>query len=188
MTDTTNMPMTSRRARLTGTGGLVLLILAAVAVLEWLPVPEDTILWRELFNAGHAPLFAAIFIIFALLFMLWRSRHGRSLAIEYAVAWVVTVGIGAVTELLQIFGPRDADVGDFIRDVIGATAGLLLVHAVILHKRHRPRWKIPLALFMTGLVLILLAVMPAVLCVRAYIERALAFPQLAGCNSHWETW
>ncbi|RME25432.1 MAG: hypothetical protein D6800_07620 [Candidatus Zixiibacteriota bacterium] len=30
--------------------------------------------------------------------------------------------------------------------------------------------------------------MPAVLCVRAYIERALAFPQLAGCNSHWETW
>lgn len=164
---------------------IAILGLAAVSLLaaiELLPMPRDTLLWRTLFNAGHAPLFG----VFALVVLGFARtlRPGRRPAGPYVLAFGAAVVAGGLTELYQYFGPRDANLIDFARDGAGAAAFLLLAWAIE-GARARRRYMRRLAAAV-ALGLLALVGVPVLMVARAYVQRASEFPTLCRFDSGWE--
>ncbi len=102
-------------------------LLAAVYALDGIALPEQTRVWREFTNAGHAPLFGVIAIaILVLAKALFRGK--RKPITCYSISFFLSVLLGLLTELGQVIGPRDASLMDFANDVIGAAAFLGIAH------------------------------------------------------------
>ena len=167
---------------------LILALSAIITIFFKLKLPTHTILWREIHNAGHAPLFGILSLtVLGLSFLIFNDslapRHKH-----YLLAFLLTVTIGALTEFIQIFGSGDADIFDLLRDAIGAASflGVAMVFdkevgfvANRLKGRHR------LAIGLISILLFLSAFVPVALWTRAYIERNVAFPSLANFGSYW---
>lgn len=106
-----------------------LVVVAGTAVLVALaayPGRHGTILVDAILDTGHVPAYASFAVL------VWWAARSTGRARErtaYALAFLATLAVGAATELLQYFGPRNADVGDLMRDLAGAVAGLLVVAA-----------------------------------------------------------
>ena len=98
----------------------ILIIFAAIYLLFDFHLPESTKFWRELQNLGHVPLFGMLSIALIILLEKIAERISRSRIFLYLAAFITTVFLGAATELIQYFTPRDADVSDWIFDIIGA--------------------------------------------------------------------
>jgi VanZ family protein len=164
---------------------LLSLLLAGLAVVE---EPEQTLFWKALFDAGHA-------FLFGLVVLLVRSLLGMALgegpeARRSLQAIVVTLGLAAASEILQLFQPtRDASVADFLRDAAGATAFPLLGAAIAAGRTDSPRQTGArrAALGLVGAGLLSAVAVPFLLVVRIYIERDRAFPTLFRLDgSRWE--
>ena len=113
----------------------LLLLAALVLVLVLGDVPESTRFWNALFDAGHAPLFGVIALVIRSLLV--RSR-GDGLARRASLAaFAVTFVVAVASEAIQRVQPhRDVSVADFLRDIAGAGAFLLLAEAW--RSRHAP--------------------------------------------------
>ena len=128
--------------RLTILGALLVFLILAEA-------PERTRLWSAFFDFGHVPLFGVIALVVRGLIAgrgtpetgepplgeaeasPLRPTHHRS-----AAAFVVAIALGAATEVLQAWVPsREASLVDFLRDVAGAGAFLLIAEAVRFNAR-----------------------------------------------------
>src|SRR5262245_38712753 len=94
--------------------------LALVTVLLLMPLPRswDGPWQGKLFDLGHVPLF------FALTLFLWRVLNRSWLR-----ALVISLTLGALTELVQDSFGRTSSVLDFVRDVLGAACAFVAVHA-----------------------------------------------------------
>ena len=170
----------------------ILLLLAAVRILfiviDKLQPPEDTLLWDAFFDAGHAALFGllSIVILVASMLLLPRSWPQRR---HYLLAFAVAVGLGIFTEALQVYGPRSADIGDILLNVLGTVAFLLF--AATLDRRMTRRFERvgsrARPFFRVIAVLILCAAyLHFILLGVAYIQRAEAFPVICDFQSSWE--
>lgn len=177
----------NRQAR---SGLAVLAIIAVFAILEFVELPSHTHLWREIHNSGHAPLFGMMSL--AILTLSWQFLRGRfsDRLTHYAIAFALTVSIGAGTELVQLFGPRDADLYDLLLDMLGS-AGFLGIYLTFdnclsdLHMRLRSIGKTVVRL--VSLTLLFGAVLSPLLWGVTYLHRAQVFPLLCGFESVWET-
>jgi hypothetical protein len=98
----------------------LVIIVALIFILEHLEPPANTFLWRELFNSGHTPLFGVLSLLFLTLSINSLGRFVHRHRWHYLIAFLVTVLTGVISEFIQIFGSRDADIWDFNRDVAGA--------------------------------------------------------------------
>ncbi len=100
----------------------VLIVLGLVVYLHRFQPVHWSQLETQIFHSLHGPGFAvlAIGVFFALPARLegWR---------RLGVAGITTMTIGVATELLQIPGGRDAELGDITMNAIGVVAGLSLV-------------------------------------------------------------
>jgi hypothetical protein len=87
-------------------------------------LPEDSLLWRELQNTGHTPLFGALALAF--LYIL-RERlpvtRTRPLA-AYPLAAMASLATGIGVEFAQLLTYRDPSVTDVVRDLAGILAAL----------------------------------------------------------------
>jgi hypothetical protein len=79
-------------------------------------------LWCAIQNYGHVPLFA---VLAAVLFHLVRSIAPIRPGFLYPLVFGLTMMLGLVSEVLQIAGPREAELSDLFSDAFGAGAALL---------------------------------------------------------------
>jgi hypothetical protein len=144
-----------------------------------------------LFDAGHTPLFGGVAL--AVLGLLRARERGAS---DRALRWrafLLTVAIGAVTEVLQVFqGNREPSLSDLVRDAAGAAAFLLLLpprHPVPGTDGLRPVLRHPWAAWSTGVLLLAASAANLGLTTAAYIARDRALPALAAFDgAWWERW
>jgi len=160
---------------------VVFLLLAAalLGVLAVAPRPRTGRMWSLLYDSGHAVLFGGVALALFGSLRAW----GLSRAWVYPAAFVLASGIGSISEAVQFFGPRDADLMDAARNAAGAAAFLLTVGVVDIPNLPR-RVKI---LSLLGAVLLVgsCLVAPARLA-AAYVHRARVYPRLADFESLWE--
>ncbi len=156
-------------------------------ILAFGNVPERSMFWDAVLDAGHAPLFGL-----AALAILGIRRARASGAPGPGVrrqAFLVTVALGAVTEVLQVFqGAREPSLSDFLRDGAGAAAFLLLSGA-----RSRPSPAVgprPVRRFRAlavpvGVLLLVAAGAHLGMTTAAYIARDHAMPTLVAFDGAW---
>jgi hypothetical protein len=102
----------------------------------------------------------------------------------YLLSWGVAVFLGGAVEGLQYFGPRDADAGDFLRNVLGATAFLLV--ALALDRSRTGPWARRvgrLATLLAAVALLAVAGRTAIVLAIAYVQRDATFPMLCDFES-----
>jgi hypothetical protein len=179
--------MASRPVRITL---LIAVSLLWTAILTWVEPPHRNLLWRAVFQCGHAPLFGVFAWVVLHLAPFERNPGASKLGGRYLSAWITAVSIGAVTELVQLAVGRDAEVVDLVRDSVGG-ASFLMVSAAV----SRP-WPFPprsdrttnrLLLAGAGISLLLATFVPVFTVGRAYAAREAAFPRLldVGALSSW---
>lgn len=172
-----------RKLSLTLVFGVVVI---SVFALQIVSLPEQTRLWKEILNAGHVLLFGVLST-----FILWTSSELFSHRIKerhqhYLIALVTTVAIGALTEIMQLWTPRDANLADFARNIAGAACflGLYSMH----DSRLTGSWKTkPTREIVTAAsVVTLLAVfVPLLGWTAAYAHRSYTFPKIVSFESYW---
>ncbi len=144
-----------------------------------------------LFDAGHTPLFGGVAL--AVLGLLRARARGAS---DRALRWrafLLTVAVGAVTELLQVFqGNREPSLNDLVRDGAGAAAFLLLLrwrHPVPGPGGPRTIRRRPWMAWSAGVLLLAASAANLGLTTAAYVARDRAMPLLAAFDgAWWERW
>lgn len=164
----------------------LLAVAGLLFVLGYLQSPSRALFWRELMNLGHVPLFAVVSL--ALLGLFRSVRRGRP-DWDYALALAGGLALGFTSEWIQLYGERDADLWDFLRNVAGVLSSLAL--AASLDPRLRPLrpWKRPgLRVFLRVLAVLLVfaALVPVLIWAEAYRQRWARMPVLYHFDSSWE--
>jgi len=159
----------------------ILALIVFVFILENLEPPANTLLWGEIFNAGHTPLFGAIALVFLALSITVFKKYFKSRLWHYVISFILTAAAGIISELVQIFGPRDADPVDFVRDIIGAVVflGLYLTFDTKALTAFKTEFlkKLPrIRLFLS--VLFVLSFTSVFLVAGAYFQRNYIFPEI----------
>lgn len=156
------------------------LIAACIGLLHLVEPLGDTRIHNELRNAGHALVFAAV----ALLALFGLRALGAGRAAAYGGALAVALGLGAVSEYLQIGNPlRDASVGDWWRDAAGAVAALI---AVAFWRRDVVRWPVGTLLLALAAASLAAVAAPVAIVWGDYRGRDAAFPVLCCLTGPWE--
>ncbi|PWB76148.1 hypothetical protein C3F09_00940 [candidate division GN15 bacterium] len=164
-------------------------ILALLLFLELYDPWKISLLWDEIFNFGHLPLFGLISLLLLRVVTLTANRPLPALR-RYGYALAIALVLGALSEIVQIGGPRDADIFDFLRDAIGALSFLLIFFAFDPGTRNLAP-PIP-----TGLKRVILLVVALLLIGGsahsvasvglAWLDRDRAFPTLLSFEHGWE--
>ncbi|MBN1211177.1 MAG: VanZ family protein [candidate division Zixibacteria bacterium] len=167
----------------------LVIIVALIFILEHLEPPANTFLWRELFNSGHTPLFGVLSLLFFTLSVNSLGRFVHHHRWYYLIAFMVTIITGVVSEFIQIFGSRDADIWDFNRDVAGAVVFLGLyatfdrqITRFLNEKiiRFMPAVRIGLV------ILFAVTFVPVLMWLGAYWHQSRIFPAICTFDSSWE--
>jgi hypothetical protein len=167
----------------------LVIIVALIFILEHLEPPANTFLWRELFNSGHAPLFGVLSLLFLTLSINILERFIRRRWQHYLIAFIITGITGVVSEFIQIFGSRDADIWDFNRDIVGAI--VFLGFAASFDRRITGSLSAKTNRFLPviriGLVMLFAAVfIPVFSWLGAYWHRSRTFPVICNFDSNWD--
>jgi hypothetical protein len=171
--------------------GWILVLVVLLLILAFGAAPERSMFMDAFFDAGHTPLFAGVALAVLGLVRV-RGRGASDLACRWR-AFLLTVAIGAITEVLQVFQvDRDPSLIDFARDVAGAGALLLLL------PRHRPAYGtegprpvrgLPWVAWSAGALLLAVSAANLGLTTAAYVARDRAMPALARFDgAWWERW
>jgi hypothetical protein len=148
--------------------------LALVAVLELLPIPRQTILWRTAFDSGHIVVFAGFALALLRLANLWLPSHK-----PYLLAAVGIAACAIGTEGLQYFTARDADADDLMRDMVG---GLAMLGFCYSFAARQPAWRAWL-LRVVVVAVVVASLLPLLRCYYAFRVRAAAFPRVIAFES-----
>lgn len=163
-------------------------VLVLVLLLQVISLPEQTRLWKEVFNAGHILLFG----VFAIL-TLWTStvliRHRLQKQYQhYLIALATTILIGATSEILQVWAPRDANAADFARNVVGAACFLAFYGAR--DPQMAEQWyslggRAKNTVVVCATVILVAALAPLFTWTTAYVYRNHAFPEIVSFAPYW---
>ena len=161
---------------------LVALGAGLLAVLERVRPPGGELIWSALFDAGHAPLFGLLALVLLGLARVLFPAGGVARWGHYVAAFALTVMLGMLSELVQVAGPRNADIADALRDTAGAAAFLLVA---LSFERGLIGRRAALARGLAALLFVA-AIVPTLQVVAAYRGRDAAFPRLCDFRSSWE--
>jgi VanZ family protein len=123
-------PYSGTRRRLTAAALPAAGVLALLLLLALGKPPDDSFLWRTVYDLGHVPLFGAIALL-----VLWIVRRVVAPQAgeweQVMLALLATAVLSLVAEVAQIGQPgRDADVGDAIHNLTGAVCFVALAAAL----------------------------------------------------------
>lgn len=166
--------------------GLWLVLAAALVALQvFVGAPDKSLLWTTLFDAGHTPLFAVLTVALLQAAFVLLVPAGLARRWCYPIAFGIAMGLAALTEVIQMAGPRDADAWDLLRNLLGAAAGLLIFYAFDRDRSGRGR-HLRLGLILVAVALVAYALLPLGRLVPALIGRQAAFPALCEFSEAWE--
>jgi len=152
-----------RRAALLATLVVALLCIALVARF-----PSHLLIFAELNNAAHAPVFGAMAIV-------WLHILRRYSALvrwpRYLAAFALSVAIGGLIELIQPALGRGAEILDLVNDALGAIAGLAIAATI----ESRRKW-----ILLLGAAALVPVLWPIGVAAMAYRSRSHEFPTLIG--------
>jgi VanZ family protein len=164
---------------------LLLVIGITLGVLRWVPRPDNTYLWLEMYNWGHVWLFAGLMLVAA--WSIAQSFPQLAFAHRLIAAVLFSIAIAGGSELMQAGAPgRNADIVDFGRDIAGITIAVaaILLWRYLRHPTLAGRHAALIAIC-AALPLLLLATWPVVNMLRAYDERGPALPVLYSPDLRW---
>jgi hypothetical protein len=168
----------------------IIVVGLVMVLIDTFHLPGHTRFWRSLNNAGHAPLFGILSIaLLHLIRHLWRGCTRQPL-VCYIVTFVLAAGLGVLSELVQYFGPRDADITDLFRDITGAATFLALYSTFDPQAQaiRRDRHRVVRSFVSFGAAFALfLAVSPPVFWGVAFLQRNQCVPVLCEFDSFWST-
>jgi len=165
---------------------ITLAILALLSVLLVVRVPGRGVWHEVLLNAVHGPIFALVAVL--LLVLIGRKLPAGRAA--FATAFLLSVAVGVLIEILQSFANRPGSLFDVLSDAAGAAAGLAAWAlftarrpdafqrnrvSTLPRKRPHAAW-LPIAIALAGITFIAWAPLQAA---RAYAHRAAVFPSIA---------
>lgn len=150
----------------------LLLILPALALVTSLP--SHPMIFGVLSNAAHAPVFGA----FAIVALILLRRYTRSSSRQYVSAFVITVVVGGLIELIQPVLGRDGELADVGTDALGAVGGL----AIDAFLRSQRRWLPAIVLVIAAMA----ASWPIVEASLAYWERSSQAPAILEISSRFD--
>ena len=160
-------------------------IIGVYLVLTFLRLPNNSILWLEIHNAGHTPLFGLLALF--VLGLTWNYfERIRRIRAHYLLAFTLSVFCGLMLEIYQIWGPGDSDVIDLVRDMAGAIS-FLAIFAIF-----DRRWRITSRRSISGMKIIvgflgisvlIASLTPLALWSAAYILRNKNFPEIVAFES-----
>ena len=158
------------------------LIFFCISGLFFLPLPEDTLWWRQAANSGHV----IVFLLLSLVLSRYLGYPARFKTRGQSYAAIILAGmlLGVGVELIQYHTGREASALDLLTNLLGLISGLCLVEAFRLNEGSEYR-RVRFLLFVTGLTLIIVCIMPLLLLSVSYIERNKAFPVIADFDAHW---
>jgi hypothetical protein len=167
------------RFRLAATPTLSLSAAAGLLIALHITHITPHTLWLKTFlNSLHIFVFAAVAILI-------HSAIKRLTKLEssavFIVALVASIFLGAISEAVQIYGPRDASFADLLLDGLGA-AGALLVY-IGLRPSLAPGRSVRVKALFGGIVLLLFALMPLLATSSAYVWRYTVKPTLISFES-----
>jgi hypothetical protein len=126
-------------------------------------------------------------VLFALSSIVFRTRLSKPTA-HYWVAFAAATVLAVGTELVQFFGPRDADLYDVTMDLLGAGAALAVLatfdRRMAGARIQRPRFKRVVRI--GAAIMLVLVFVPVLLWAEAYRQRNERFPILSGFDTYWE--
>lgn len=167
--------------------GVLAALLAVISVLLFVDFGgESSRIAHEMSNFGHLPLFGvtALVILWMLGGRTWPVRDKR----KYAVSFAAALGLGVVTEFVQLYTPeRYFEIQDIVYDALGAFTFLAFAYPFSgLPKRKALGWKAACA------GMIALAAVPVALTALDVRRMEGAFPLLASFETRiemdrWET-
>ena len=158
----------------------VLAMSGIVVILHIIELPAVSSAGQRLVDATHAPGFGLAALV-ALLF--FRQRARPLIAYMMTLSFVFVLALGS--EAVQVFGPRNADLTDFGRGMLGAVGFLALVASSdpkLLPVLGRGKW----AVLVAGVAATVTAVAPLAQSVRVLNARSSAMPVIASFDETWE--
>lgn len=168
----------------------VLVFAAGVVALLWamghMRSPGQTLLWGQLMNFGHVPLFAVVAsCVLGLCLALLDGGLPRHRLYVVALAW--SLALAGASEVVQVFSARNVEVVDFLRNAVGA-AGALAVWASVDRRMEAgsgwPRWRTHLRLL--ALAMVLSTLVPVAVMAESYRRMDERFPVLFRFDSTME--
>jgi len=151
-------------------------------------LPGDSLLWRELQNTGHTPLFGVIAL--ATLGIL-RNVHpvaGNRPLVGYSMAGIASLAVAFLSEFGQLLTYRDPSVSDMIRDLAGVTVGLGIAAGFDPRMKsfwHKQRHGSRAATIVLSGCLLAVSLFPLAHLATAYGQRNGAFPVVIDFKAHW---
>ena len=125
--------------------------------------------WTGIFHVLQKTGHSVTFGIAALLVLSFLRARKRALLADCAIALAVTVALGALTEVAQIYSHRDPSVVDVLRDSLGAVAALAGASWVSSRS---------VTAAVVCLASVVLVMAPMAVCLAAYANRDLRYPVL----------
>ena len=151
-------------------------VAALLLALHFFHPPAGGLWTQVFFDSLHVPVFGLISVF---IFLIANTALTWQRAVVLALA--VTLLLGALSEVVQIFTPRDASLRDLVADGVGAASFLAIFLALRpvkgLSVAKRTAF-FGVAILLLGWVLAPLAVVSA-----AYTERFMQFPTIVGFDS-----
>jgi hypothetical protein len=182
--------MTVRLRKTVIIAGSIAGVLVILLMFLKLSLPHHTFYYRELSNTGHTPLFGMITLLLMVMLRQWgwfqRQWWGYKYLLTVSVASILAIGV----ELVQYFGPRDADFIDLLRGVAGAVSVMAVYWSY-----DQEAWRgfptrgrsVRLLARFSGVLLFIGMFVPLALWFGAYQQRAAVFPRICGFESYFET-
>ena len=159
-----------------------------LVIVEKLKPPKATQLWKAVFNSGHAVLFG-FFAVSILILSTTLTKRSRPAKYHYYLAFWLSTAVGLLAEALQIYGPRSADIGDFLRNVLGIGSFLLFASTFdgpIVPSNENARAYSIWYRRLVATAILCVAFIPVIVMSTAYVQRASAFPSICRFRAGWE--
>ncbi|MFH1701747.1 MAG: VanZ family protein [Candidatus Zixiibacteriota bacterium] len=165
------------------------IILFFIIAFGFIKPPGKSFLLQSISNTAHIPAFG-----FLALSLLGLSRHILHQKLKnpfhhYAIAFGISSLLGILTEYIQMFGPRDADIWDVVRN----EAGIIIFLGFCLWRDTKPVSlfsatikNLRKALFVLLSLMVVLSLAPIALWGGAYLYRNNSFPVICEFDSSLE--
>ena len=174
-----------RRALLVVTG-LGVTALALFPLQRFGKITPNTLIVRELKNFGHVILFVVVGLGLYIVARAVLGDRPEGRARPYVVALLAAALLAVGSETAQFFIPRDADVLDLARNLIGCYAALAVLASFDRRLAEEQFWRGARTRWSargSAALLLLLTTLPVLWSLEAYRRRAAQFPQVLGFAS-----